>query len=204
MDPSSLCWAVLIVVLLILFWVYLPQLFAERLDTTGATPLPAATTTSPTPPKPTFASGADNTPQAQYISQDPRSFYELTDGEKIQYIIDHYFESPQETGTDTAARIARENTYIKSLPQNSSCSDDYNDCATWAANNECIINPEFMLYHCPSSCAACSLTPQDKWNLVQIYNNRDPPNCVSRGRGYPDPNRTLQQFYSYFNEDVLI
>jgi hypothetical protein len=145
---------------------------------------------------------------AAIISQDPRSFYQLTDGEKIQYIIDTYFNSSEQDVVN-AAKIKQENQYITSLPvDDQSCVDNYDDCPKWAADNECIINPEYMLYNCPKSCKACSLKPQDKYNLVNIYNTRDPPNCVyhdqTKIHSYPDPGRYIREFENYYNEDHII
>lgn len=141
------------------------------------------------------------------IGPDPRSFYELTDGEKIQYIIDTYFTGPDEQ-TKTAAAEKKDKAYVQSLPEDANCADNYDSCAKWAANGECRANPEFMLYNCAGSCKACKLSPQEKYNLVKIYNRRDPEHCVFHAddtpRSYPSPERYVRLFESYYNENDLI
>jgi hypothetical protein len=86
--------------------------------------------------------------------------------------------------------------WIKSLPKNSNCADLYDNCAKWAANDECQINPEFMLYNCPSSCQACSLTLDQKNRLDQIYNSRPPLHCVVH-EPYPGEFSYLDLLYEY-------
>jgi hypothetical protein len=144
------------------------------------------------------------------VSQDSRSFYELSDGEKIQYIIDTYFTGGEEqVNISKIEKRKKEDEYIKSLPQDdTTCPDKYDGCSEWAANNECIINPEFMLYACPKSCKACALNEQQKYNLVRIYNTRDPPHCLYHGKGedhkYPDPDHYRRQFDLYFDDSHII
>lgn len=138
------------------------------------------------------------------------TFYDLTDDEKVQYIVDNYFRDPEETNNAQDNQTKADDAYIAQLPLNdSSCGDSFGDCAKWAANNDCLINPEFMLYACPGSCNACSLNEDEKYRLVQIYNRRKPPNCATAGRGhppylYPDRNHYLRMFDIYFNEAQLI
>lgn len=77
-----------------------------------------------------------------------------------------------------------ERTFICTLDVNNECKDFQPDlCNQWARNNECIINPEFMLENCPSACRACNMTAGERNVLINIYNSRDPINCVSHG-GY--------------------
>jgi hypothetical protein len=137
--------------------------------------------------------------------KDPRSFYELTDGEKIQYIIDTYFMGSEEL-RQTSGNTKKENDYIRSLPVSDQCSDSYDECSKWAANGECTINPGFMLYKCAKSCKSCALNDQQKYNLVEIYGNRDAPHCVYHpgSKGYPDPQYYVRQFDSYYNENIII
>jgi len=144
------------------------------------------------------------------ISKDTRSFYELTDGEKIQYILDNYFLGEEDVDQNApSAQTKQDDNYISTLPtDDQTCTDNFDGCAAWAANNECIINPEYMLYNCAKSCKACALKPQDKYNLVRIYNSRDPPNCAYHGQGrihsYPDPEKYIRKSEGYYNEDNLI
>jgi hypothetical protein len=121
---------------------------------------------------------------------------QMTDGERLQFIVDTYFT--EEDDSAQADQTNKENKYINSLPvDGSSCTDSFDDCAKWAANGDCNINPEYMLYNCPSSCNACSLTPQQKHNITVIYNNRDPPNCANHGKNYPGPFPYLNRLYTY-------
>lgn len=141
---------------------------------------------------------------------DTRSFYELTDGEKTQYIVNTYFLGPDEQpGGVKGAQIKKENDYIQTLPQDdTTCTDKFDKCPEWAANSECIINPEFMLYSCAKSCKSCSLSDQDKYNLVKIYNSREPPSCVNhddkKTHNYPDPGHYMRQFDLYVNENAIL
>jgi hypothetical protein len=76
----------------------------------------------------------------------------------------------------------RDISIIKSIPISKDCVDSQPSlCEKWKNNNECIINPEYMLYHCPSACGACAMNDGQKALLVSIYNQRDPINCVSHG-----------------------
>jgi ShK domain-like len=133
---------------------------------------------------------------------DPRSFYELTDGEKVQYIVDTYFLGPDEQGgSPEEAQKAKDAKFIQSLPQdNTSCDDDFEGCAAWAQNGECTVNPEFMLYYCPKSCGACSMTPSQKYKAVQVYNRQPIDKCIFRGESYPDPGRFVRNLESVFND----
>lgn len=75
-------------------------------------------------------------------------------------------------------------TFIKSLDVSKDCVDAQPElCEQWKNNNECLINPEYMLFNCPSACASCNMSQSQKNLLSIIYNRRDPLNCVSHG-GY--------------------
>jgi hypothetical protein len=126
----------------------------------------------------------------------PKSFMQMTEGEKVQWIIDTYFK--QDDGQDSnTARIQKENDFIKSLPADGSCPDLYSGCARWAANNECTINPEWMLRNCPGSCQSCALTAEQRARLIRIYNSRPPVNCVYHGAPYPGEDAHLHKLLTY-------
>jgi hypothetical protein len=137
-------------------------------------------------------------PSVDNTAADPstKSFMQMTSGEQVQFILDNYFE--QEDDSSAADQINKENAYINSLPvDGTSCTDNYTDCAKWASGGECSINPEFMLYNCPSSCQSCSLTPQQKNDITVIYNSREPAACVNHGSNYPGPYPFLNKLYAY-------
>jgi hypothetical protein len=101
-------------------------------------------------------------------------------------------------GSDDADRkkqIEKENAYIRSLPKSRDCENKYDGCEAWATDGECSINPEYMLYNCPSSCQACALNDQQKYNVTYIYNTRDPAGCVYHGEDYPSVTRYMDQLY---------
>jgi len=128
----------------------------------------------------------------------PKSFMQMTEGEKVQWIIDTYFKQDgDEEGEDKAAQTAEENQFIDSLPADGSCPDLYNKCAVWAANDECTINPEWMLKNCPGSCQSCALTPQQRDELIRIYNSRPPVHCVYHGKPYPGEDYYLSKLMNY-------
>jgi hypothetical protein len=121
----------------------------------------------------------------------------LSPDEKMDYLVQRYFE--YDTGSADDTKTTEENKYISSLPQSDSCSDDYDDCPAWASAGECDINPEFMLYHCQSSCKSCALTLQQKQNVTAILNTRQPPSCVYHGAEYPGPTPYNQKVLTYYN-----
>ena len=123
----------------------------------------------------------------------PVTMMQLTEGEKIDYVIDKYFKRPTYTHEDN--RIEKENEYVNELPLNSDCKDSFDKCELWAAAGECIVNPEFMLYKCAKSCESCALSPQEKYNVTAIYNNRAPASCVYHGDPYPDRYTQLYDLY---------
>lgn len=115
----------------------------------------------------------------------PKPVKDLSAGEQVQYIVQKYFSEPE--ALKKSATTVGQDGYINSLPKDSNCPDDYNDCPTWASNGECTINPEFMLYKCKSSCESCKLNPQQLYNVSAIYNTREPTGCAYHGYSYPDP-----------------
>jgi hypothetical protein len=137
-----------------------------------------------------------------------KSFNQMSEGEKVQFIIDTYFVAVSDEDVDTKKQ-QQENDYINSLPLSGTgatsstnttgqtCTDDYDDCQTWAQNGECTINPEFMLYSCPNACRACNLTPQQKQNVTVIYNSRKPAGKVYHGENYPGNFPYLNRMYTY-------
>jgi hypothetical protein len=120
----------------------------------------------------------------------------MTPGERVQYIINTYFSLRTEDEDPEKVR-AREDSYLRSLPLDGSCPDHYSSCPQWAANNECVINPEWMLKNCPGSCKSCKLTKEQRSNVTAIYNQRDPPNCVFHGASYPGTLPYLEDLYDY-------
>lgn len=128
----------------------------------------------------------------------PKSFMQMTEGEKVQWIIDTYFKlDDDEEGQALAAKTAEENQFIESLPADGTCPDLYDKCAVWAANDECTINPEWMLKNCPGSCQSCALTPQQRAKLIRIYNSRPPVHCVYHGASYPGEDAQLHKLLTY-------
>lgn len=89
-----------------------------------------------------------------------------------------------------------ENAFIASLPLSTACNDNYTDCPKWAADGECTINPEYMLYNCAKSCQSCALNEQQKYEVVKIYNTRDPSHCVFHGEDYPSTTRFMYQLHN--------
>ena len=138
------------------------------------------------------------------VQPKPVDFDKLSEGEKLQYIVDTYFTPPAEdeiktsTKTAEAAKKAEDNKFVASLPKDDkTCSNSYTQCSAWADEGECEINPEFMLYACPQSCKACSLNEEQKNKLVQIYNSREPAHCVYHGENYPGVFPYLNLLYDY-------
>jgi hypothetical protein len=72
----------------------------------------------------------------------------------------------------------QEEDFIKSLPIGFDCINVRDDCEKWREDNDCIINPTFMLNNCAKSCGACLFTPSQKARLAEVYEARAPPNCV--------------------------
>lgn len=71
-----------------------------------------------------------------------------------------------------------EEQYIKSLPIGFDCQNVRDNCDAWREDNDCLINPGFMLSNCAKSCGSCLMTPEQKARLSEIYDARTPPNCV--------------------------
>ena len=58
------------------------------------------------------------------------------------------------------------NPYGPGVPVGTSdCEDSHPNCEAWARNDECMVNPGFMLYNCKKSCQTCGL---DNNNIDQI------------------------------------
>jgi len=123
----------------------------------------------------------------------------MTPSEQAQYIINAYFHGDpvaRETKVDPVKTADKE--FVQSLPKSEvGCSDMYLECPQWAANQECEINPEYMLYNCAKSCKSCALNDQQKSELIRIYNDRDPPHSVYHGKNYPGPFPYLYHLYNY-------
>lgn len=169
--------AVLILLVIVLGYILIRK-GTENMDTAG------------------FASGVKAVMEAPTNHDSGKSFGEMTEGEKVQFIIDTYFS--QRTDDEGAETRTKEDEYINSLPvSDQGCTDNYDDCALWAANGECTVNPEYMLYNCAKSCKACSLTPQQKHNVTVIYNKREPARCVNHGENYPGNFPYLNRIYDY-------
>lgn len=137
------------------------------------------------------------------IDANPKTFSQMTGGEQVEWIIKTYF-SLTDDGIDTdAARVKAENEFIQGLPANDQCPDLYDRCPEWAANDECTINPEWMLNNCPKSCQSCSLTPQQKEEVTRIYNSRPPVHCVYHGKNYPGDYWYLNRLMNYKNRSTV-
>lgn len=130
-----------------------------------------------------------------------KSFWEMSDGEQVQYITDAYFRGdPVTSEKKVDPKVAADKTFVESLPKsNVGCEDKYLDCPKWAADQECEINPEYMLYNCAKSCKACSYDDQQKSELIRIYNSKEPAHCIYHGANYPGPFPYLYQLYNYGN-----
>lgn len=124
----------------------------------------------------------------------PKTMGELTALEQVKTLNDMLGNDGNGSNGDSEQR-AKENEYIKNLPRSKDCEDNYEACPIWASRGECIINPEYMLYNCASSCEACALSDQDKYNVTYIYNNREPAGCVYHGEDYPGVHRYLHNLY---------
>ena len=109
----------------------------------------------------------------------PPNWDEMPDEEKAAYVADFYIDKTEEPPLDE--------TYIDKLPRDSECENKFAECELWAANGECMINPEYMFYNCQKSCETCALTADEKYNVVEIVNSKSPDGCVYHGESYPDP-----------------
>jgi hypothetical protein len=193
--------AIIIILLLIIFKTYLNKY--EYASDSAAVTLSSGAANSPSV---TVAQPAPKPP----VIKDTRSFYQMTDGEKVDFIINYYGLNDEERADQAAAESSggglttAQTQYVQSLPvSNTGCIDNWTDCPTWAENNECQVNPEWMLYECANSCSACSLSNQDKYNLIQVYNSKPPAQCTYRagstGTGYPDRLKYLQDLEKYYD-----
>jgi hypothetical protein len=59
------------------------------------------------------------------------------------------------------------------------CEDTHPSCPAWASNDECWINPGYMLYKCPKSCQTCGLdtTTLDKIRDSNLSRCQDWGDC---------------------------
>lgn len=171
---------VIILILIIVFYLLKPSSLGNG-TSLAPEPVPIPADQPPEPPKPV-------------------DFDKLSSGEQLQYIVDTYFpEIPVEEDTSGAAQQqAQDKAFVASLPvDNTSCSDSFDDCSTWADDGECEINPEFMLYNCPKSCKGCQYSEQDRSRLTRIYNSRPPAHCVYHGQDYPGNFQYMNRLYDY-------
>ncbi len=87
------------------------------------------------------------------------------------------------TDQQIKTQYTAEEQFIKSLPIGFDCMNVRDDCDKWREENDCMINPTFMLSNCAKSCGSCLMSPEQKARLSEIYEARPPPNCVSH-QGY--------------------
>lgn len=87
------------------------------------------------------------------------------------------------TDKQIKTQYTAEEAYIKSLPIGFDCQNIRDGCDAWREDNDCLINPGFMLSNCAKSCGSCLMSPEQKARLSEIYDARAPPNCVSH-QGY--------------------
>lgn len=186
--------AIVLLLILVIVWHVagqtkpeLPKAQTENLDTAG------------------FATRVADVDKHVKKAQSTKSFMDMTEGEKVSFIIDTWFTAVSDDETPDS-KIKKENDYLESLPvagtgtrlpSGEICGNDFDDCEIWARNGECTINPEFMLYACPGACGACALTPQQKHNVTVIYNNRAPAGSVYHGQNYPGDFPYMNRLYSY-------
>lgn len=89
------------------------------------------------------------------------------------------------------------------IPPSGTCSDRWKGCAKWAADGECDINPEYMLWNCPSSCNSCNMTDDQKYKIVIDQNQKAPAHCVYHPEGdYPSPDEYMFRMRSYYETPV--
>jgi hypothetical protein len=127
----------------------------------------------------------------------PKKFEEMDYAEKLQYAIDNYFKkrkTEEDTKKDETKKI------IQDIPRSDvGCEDEYDECAEWAANGECEVNPEYMLYNCTKSCKVCGVSKKEKSKLIKAYNDLPIQNCVYHGANYPGEGYFLHTFYDYIS-----
>ena len=82
------------------------------------------------------------------------------------------------TNKQIGTQYAQEAAFIESLPIGFDCMNVRDDCDKWREDNDCLINPSFMLNNCAKSCGACLMTREQKARLSDVYDARAPPNCV--------------------------
>jgi hypothetical protein len=92
------------------------------------------------------------------------------------------------TDAQIDAIFQKEVKYFASLPPSKGCIDTDDRCKQWALNNDCIINPTFMLKYCPSSCNSCGYTDAQVSVLNSTLDTRALPDCANHGGYSTDPN----------------
>ena len=63
-------------------------------------------------------------------------------------------------------------TTPRPTPPVEGCRDENTYCSAWAARGECSRNPSYMLNNCKRSCNACEGSPQGRYLLDYIINNK--------------------------------
>ena len=91
------------------------------------------------------------------------------------------------TDKQIGTQYAAEEEFIQTMPIGFECLNVRDDCEKWREDNDCLINPTFMLNNCAKSCGACLLSKEQKARLAEIYESRAPPNCVYH-EGYSTAN----------------
>lgn len=68
--------------------------------------------------------------------------------------------------------------YMTRLPVDICCEDNEDKCPAWALNNQCLVNPDYMLTNCPKSCGSCKMSQSQIKKVTTINLTRTPPNCA--------------------------
>jgi hypothetical protein len=145
----------------------------------------------PNPPKPMALVPTNPTP----LVGTANTWQEMSEDDKLNYLVSRYLD--YDVKDEVSQKVQSENALIAALPQDGNCKDNYDGCPGWAANGECDINPEFMLYNCKSSCKSCALNDQQLEDVTHIMNTRSPPSCVYHGAPYPGPFRYTFHLLEY-------
>jgi len=75
------------------------------------------------------------------------------------------------------------------------------ECTNWANNNECVINPDFMLTQCAQSCNNIAFLSMQSDNNLVIYNNNNNPTWASQTA---DGNAKQKAFLVLQNDGKLV